>query len=310
MTTNTITARIDNTIRIDDYSPVLGPPHSVKIELSRTCNYKCSFCYHSQLAKDKGRMDWDLYTRTVKELKDYGVKELAPFFFGESFLDPRLPDAIRYAKDIGFEYVFLTTNGSLATPDKVEACFDAGLDSLKFSLNYADEEQFSDITKVHPKWFRRVVENIKAARAIRDAGDYSCRLYASYIDYTDAQKEKMASVLAEVGPCLDESYALPLYSQAGNITRNGWTFSGGNQGRADNPVPPIPCWALFKEAHINFDGTVCACCFSVSDAFVMGDLNESTFAEIWNGEKFRSLRQSHLNYDIKGTPCEGCIKQV
>lgn len=307
----TISKRIDRVVNItDEYRSVTPPPPiSVKIELSRTCNYRCSFCYHSQLAKKKGFMDFDLYKKIVKELKDIGVEEIAPFFFGESFLNPNLPDAIAYAKDIGFDYVFLTTNGSLAFPEKVEKCFQAGLNSLKFSLNYSDENQFVEIARVNPINWQRMKDNIKKAREIRDRGNYSCRLYASYILYDGEQKERMKETVEELSPYLDEIYTLPLYNQAAKIKKQGWYFSGGNQGRADNPVDPVPCWALFREGHINYDGTLCACCFSVDDAFTMGDLKVQSFMETWHSEKFQKLRQAHLNYDVRNTPCHGCIIQ-
>ena len=307
----TISERIDHTVRMSPeyFSETPPPPVAVKIDLTRTCNYKCSFCYHTQLEKKKGMMDIELYTKVVKNLHDIGVKEIAPFFFGESFLNSKLPEAIKIAKDIGIEYVFLTTNGSLAAPEKVKECFEAGLDSLKFSLNYADEEQFTEIARVDPRNWTRMKENIKSARKIRDEGGYSCRLYASYILYDGDQKEKMQTTLDEVSPYLDEVYALPLYNQASRIQKDGWAFSGGNQGRADNPVDPVPCWALFREGHVNFDGTLCACCFSVGDEFNMGDLTKESFMEAWHSEKFRELRRAHLGYDVRGTACEGCIIQ-
>lgn len=306
-----ISERIDHVTHLtpEYFSATPPAPISAKIDLSRTCNYKCSFCFHSQLDKKKGQMDFDLYKKVVTELKEVGVKEIAPFFFGESFLNANLPEAIKFAKDLGIEYVFLTTNGSIATPAKVEKCFEAGLDSLKFSLNYADEEQFTEIARVNPVNFQRMKENIKEARRIRDEGGYSCQLYASYILYDGEQREKMQETLDEVEPYLDEVYALPLYNQAARIEKDGWSFSGGNQGRAENPVEPVPCWALFREAHVNYDGTLCACCFSVSDEFVMGDLTQQSFMDAWHSEKFQNLRQAHLNYDVRGTACEGCIVQ-
>lgn len=47
---------------------------------------------------------------------------------------PDLPDYIAKAKEIGYTYVYLTSNGSLATPTKMRAVIDAGLDSLRFPL--------------------------------------------------------------------------------------------------------------------------------------------------------------------------------
>lgn len=304
-----ITKRIDKVVNMpDEYrSATPPPPHSVKVELMRNCNYRCSFCHHSELSKNTGSMPLDLYEKILRELHSLGVKEIAPFFFGESFLDVRLPHAIKLAKDIGFEYVFLTTNGSACTKIKLQECFAAGLDSLKFSFNSADKEQFAELTGCEPSLFEKVKENIKWARKIRDGKGYKCGLYASYIRFDSEQDKRMEATLADMRPYLDEVYALPLYNQAHTVTKEGWDFSGGNTGRADAPVPHLPCWTLFRAAHINYDGTVCSCSFSVNDEFIMGDLNKQTFMEIWHSEKFVALRKKHLAQDITETPCEGCV---
>lgn len=125
----TITARIDAITKISDeyLGEVIPAPKSVKIELTANCNYKCSFCVKS-LRDDNGDMDRALYSRLIRELRDSGVEELGVFYIGESFVCKWLPEAIREAKEVGFPYVFLTTNGSISTPKNVKACMEAGLD--------------------------------------------------------------------------------------------------------------------------------------------------------------------------------------
>ena len=59
----------------------------------------------------------------------------SPVIETDSELVPDLPDYIAEAKRIGYSYVYLTSNGSLATPEKAKAALDAGLDSIKFSIN-------------------------------------------------------------------------------------------------------------------------------------------------------------------------------
>jgi len=70
---------------------------------------------------------------------------------------------------------------------------------------------------------------------------------------------------------------------------------------------PIPCWAAFTEGHITYDGKLSACCFDHNDLLTMGDLNNQSFIEAWNSDKFQSLRQAHLNNDLTGTACERCV---
>lgn len=314
----TITQRIDNITRIppDYYQTELPAPKSVKIELTGLCNYKCAFCARSQQLRQQKEMDRSLFERLLLDMREAGVEEIGLFYLGESFMCQWLEDAIHFAKHVAkFPYVFLTTNGSLCTPQRLEQCFRNGLDSLKFSLNYSDEDQFVEIAQVKRKLFHTMVANIKAARAVRDKVEAEtgqhCGLYGSYIAYDGEQGQRMAQMLAEMQPYLDETYALPLYNQADFVSaeehKRGWTASAGNRGRLENLRDPIPCWAVFTEGHITWDGKLSACCFDHDGRFHMGDLTTTPFMQAWNSDAFKALRQAHLNKDVTGTVCEKCV---
>ena len=308
-----ITERVDAITGIDEDRRAPAPPcpKSVKIELTARCNFKCSFCATADKLRDKADMEWDFYVRLLKDLRQAGVEEIGMFYLGESFILDWLPDAIKAAKDEGFPYVFITTNGSLSAPDKVKACMEAGLDSLKFSLNYADEQQFADIARVKKSFYRVIIENIKSAVAIRNAGGYDCGVYASYINYDGDQGRRMKAVVADVEPLLDQVYALPLYSQADLVSvaenERGWAIRGGNPGRFGNMREPVPCWSLFTEARVTHDGHLSACCFDHDGRFHMGDLNEMPFMEAWTSEGFQDLRRAHLSGDVRDTVCSKCV---
>ena len=312
----TITAKIDATTRIPETyrAEVIPVPRSVKIELTAACDFKCFFCATGQNLRPKAHMDWLLYTRLAKEIREAGVEELGLFYLGESMLYPMLPDAIRYAKtECGFPYVFLTTNGYRATADKLRACFEAGLDSLKFSFNAADAEQAKTITRVN--CFDAQVQHIWDAHRVRDdvvaKTGHRCGLYASSIQYDGEQQARMEKAVAAIRPYLDEHYWLPLYSQHtlanGAIERNGFKATQGNQGRVGALRDPLPCWAVFTEGHITYDGKLSACCFSHTDEFTMADLTVTPFAEAWNSIAFQLLRRKHLTKDVTRTCCETCV---
>ncbi len=308
-----ITERVDAITALGDDRRVQAPPcpRSVKIELTARCNFKCSFCATGYRLRDKRDMDRDFYLKLLKDLKQAGVEELGMFYLGESFLLPWLPDAIRAARDEGFEYIFLTTNGSLASPERVKDCMEAGLNSLKFSINYANEAQFQDVAQVRGNLFRAMIHNIKQARRVRDEGGYDCGIYGSYINYDGAQGERMRALIDEISPFLDEVYALPLYSQADLVSvdekNRGWNIRGGNPGRADAMRPAVPCWSLFTEARVTHDGYLSACCFDHDGRFRMGDLKRQPFLEAWNCPEFQNLRQAHLEGDVSDTVCRDCV---
>lgn len=306
-----ITNRIDFVTQIpSDYrNVILKAPPSVKIEITATCNFRCGFCVKSQRS-ESGQMDRKFFSRIIREMRDAGVNEIGLFFIGESFTCQWLPDAIEEAKEVGFPYTFLTTNGSVATQDRLKAVFDAGLDSLKFSLNYADEDQFKSVARVTPRLYYRAIENIKEARRLRDKFGYKCKLYASSIAFDGEQGEAMQDLVNEIIPFVDQHYWLPLFNMGGASRASGMKPIPGNPGRLGNMREPLPCWSVFREAHITHDGLLAACCFGsgiTGKELIMGDLNTTPFMDAWNSQEFQDLRKAHLDMDVSHTACSGCI---
>jgi hypothetical protein len=304
-----ITSRIDRvtSIPVAKREAIAPPPISCKIEITSRCIYDCAFCSKSINKAQDGEMDRALYRRLLKEMRACGVKELAPFFIGESMMCSWLPEAIREAKEIGFEYVFLTTNGALANTAKVRECMEAGLDSLKFSINFSTAEQLALVARVTPRFWRKAIDNLKEARRVRDEGGFKCGIYASSIKFDGKQGEEMQAVVDEIKGYCDETYWLPLFSMNEASKTNGMLPLAGNPGRLDNMRDPLPCWSAWQ-AHIDRHGRLVACCFgdTPDNGHVMADLTKVSFAEGWNSDKFQALRAAHLAKDVRGTACESC----
>ena len=302
-----ITERIDRIRELTTACARTAPPapKSVKIELTSRCDFQCYFCAAHARPRIRSDMPRAFFERIVKEMRESGVEQLGVFYLGESFLCDWLPAAIRYAKEIcGYRHVFLTTNGRLATPDRVRACMLAGLDSLKFSLNFSSARELHAVTGAAAGEYRTVLSNLKEASRIRNEVELGtgrrCGIYASSLRYDGTQERRMRKVLEEILPCVDEHYYLPLYGDArpSRHTRRG---GAGVLHKA------LPCWSLFTEGHITSDGHLSACCFDHSERFDMGDLNRMSFIEAWHSAPFRSLRAAHLERDVAATVCAQCI---
>lgn len=311
-----ITERIDRITHIPEayLNEILPAPRSVKIELSGRCNYRCGFCALTVRDRQpKNDMDFKLFQTITKEMREAGVEEIGVFFIGESFMNPRLLiDAVRYLKqEIGMPYVFLTSNASIALPEHVASVMEAGLDSLKWSVNAASPEEFETVMAVKSRLYFRAQDNIKAAWEIRQEKGYKTKLYASSIRTYGEQDEKMRATLEKnILPYVDHHYWLPLYTMGSlAIPRENELAmqpTAGNTGRFDNPVPPLPCWSVFTEGHVMCDGRLSACCFDATGNWIMGDLRTTPFMEAWNSKEFQELRRSHLEKNVVGTKCENC----
>lgn len=314
---STITDRIDNVTRIaPQYLQAAPPaPKSVKIEISPRCNYRCGFCaLRTREVQPKWDMDFALFKRVTREMREAGVEEIGVFYLGESFMNPRLlVDCIAYLKrELEMPYVFLTSNASMAFPEAVEECMKAGLDSLKWSMNASDEQQFEKIMGVAGKLFHTALDNVKSAWEVRTRGGFKTGLYASSIKYDGEQQVKMETLLSErVRPYVDQHYWLPLYSMGAFATQRehdlGYRPTAGNQGRIGALREPLPCWSAFTEGHVTAEGRLSACCFDATANWTMGDLNKVSFMDAWNSESFVTLRAAHLRKNVCGTVCENCI---
>jgi radical SAM protein with 4Fe4S-binding SPASM domain len=311
MSLDTISKRIDAVTKIGHkyLGTILPAPRSVKWELNTACNYSCKFCVRTVRDNENKVVSRAFYSRVLRELVAAGVEELGLFYINEPFSVKWLPEAIKEAKAAGIKYVFITTNGSIANPGIVEACMKAGLDSLKFSINFYDKQQFHEVTGVKSRLYEDAINNLKTARTIRAMGGYKTRIYASSIAFDGDQGEKMQAIVNDIRPHVDEFYWLPLFSMDSASKKAGMKPTQGNPGRLGNMRDPLPCWACFTEAHITADGKLSACCFGhgVDDSLVMGDLNNQTFMEAWNSAPFQELRSAHLKKDVRGTACEACV---
>jgi hypothetical protein len=311
----TITDRIGHLAALaSEYrSPVPPAPKSVKIELTGRCDFQCFFCASHTRPRERSDMPWEVYTRRVRELRELGVEQLGMFYLGESFLCDWLSDAIRYAKrECGYPYVFLTTNGRLATAARVRECMLAGLDSLKFAVNCCSPGQLNAVARVEPGEFHVIVRNIRDARRVRNEIEHEtghrCGLYASSLNYDEMQRGRMDPVLLDILPYVDEHYWLPLYGYSGTAaTATAARLAPEAPDRAEIKLKPLPCWPLFKEGHIAWDGRLSACCLDHAARFHMGYLGQTPFLESWHSPAYQQLREAHLRQDVRGTACEKCI---
>mgnify|MGYP000853632999 FL=1 len=95
------------------------PKTNFLMELSNVCNHACIFCTHQKMQRKVGRMDQALGFDILRQAYELGTREVGFYATGEPFLIPELPAYIQKAKEIGYTYVYLTSNGAMATPERI-----------------------------------------------------------------------------------------------------------------------------------------------------------------------------------------------
>jgi radical SAM protein with 4Fe4S-binding SPASM domain len=69
---------------------------------------------------------------------------------------------------------------------------------------------------------------------------------------------------------------------------------------------PDRCARLWFNPVITWDGKVVPCCFDKDAEYIMGDLNQDSFREIWDGPKYRIFRKSILTGRHMIDMCRNC----
>lgn len=125
-----------------------------------TCNNNCRFC---AIAKTR-EMVTDLTTLDVKqkieEAWQNGSTELI-FSGGECSIRPDFIDLVRYARELGFKHIELTTNGRMFSyMSFAEDVVRAGLYFVRFSLHGHNKDIHDYLTRA-PSSFDEIIAGIK-----------------------------------------------------------------------------------------------------------------------------------------------------
>jgi radical SAM protein with 4Fe4S-binding SPASM domain len=299
--------------RLNMFTPKISPefltpkppiPRKAKIEVTDRCNLKCFYCQTSFKETKKSIIDRELIFKLIEELKNLGVEELGLFWLGEPLLNKELPEYISFAKQIGIKYVFITTNGVLATEERIEKIFQSGLDSIKFSINASTKVKYEKMCGKDA--FDQVIANIKTTWQIRSEAKKPS-IYASSI-YNPSDENDFFKIHSIIKPYIDEHYPIQLYGHNNMIENNGeYKIVKASSKDMRSLQSMLPCWSVFMLPHINYDGRIGACYCDNNEKFYMGDLSKESFIEVWHSEKFVNLRRKHILKNVSGSVCENCI---
>jgi biotin synthase-related radical SAM superfamily protein len=269
-----------------DRSPVL--PEIVQIESTNICNAKCVFCPRDEMERKQGIMEMALFRKIADECAALGITHVRMHNYGEAFVDRQLVEKIRYAKQIGIREVGLISNGSLISDEVARGLVEAGLDAINISLDAAGKEVF-ERTRVGLK-YDKVIAAIERILAIREELQRPRpKLILSFVRQDNSDEER--AFIERWRARADKIHVTDLHNWAGTLS-----------GRADVNFPCYRQWLTFT---VLWDGRVSLCCADFDGKEILGDLRTSTIGDIWNDERYRTVRRAQLAH---GGPsiCQSC----
>jgi radical SAM protein with 4Fe4S-binding SPASM domain len=263
-------------------------PEIVQIEATNICNAKCVFCPRDEMHRRQGIMSLELFKKVVDECAELGITHVRMHNYGEAFIDRKLVEKVRYAKQKGIREVGMISNGSLISEPVARGMIEAGLDAINISVDASGKEVF-EATRIGLK-YDKVISNIERLLRLRaESGKRRPKLILSFVRQNNSVDEQ--AFIEHWRTIADKVHVTDLHNWAGTLNRE-----------SDVNYPCYRPWLTFT---VLWDGRVSLCCADFDGKTILGNLNTHTIAEIWNADAYREVRRQHLE---SGGPdiCRAC----
>lgn len=275
-------------------------PHNMLVELTNTCNHKCIFCAHKTMKRRMGFCDKDVMLNIICQAYKLGTREIGFYLCGETLLSKDLEFFVGQCKKLGFEYIYLTTNGALADKERIRGLCNLGLSSIKFSIDAATAKTHE---KLHGRDdFDLVKKNLFDVLSLKDEG-IDLGVFASFCVLKSNENE-VSKFRKEIGQYLDDTNIELAFEQG-----------GGTPDLVNELLDPskrfgmAPCEMVFNRFHVTYEGYLTACCADMDNMLAYADLNEETLEKAWYNETITNLRREHLSGKLRNNKCYNCIFQ-
>lgn len=274
----------------------------VSLETFTTCNQKCYFCPVSIAPREDYSMTDALFAQIVEELKSFRGTLESVFLqsYNEPTLDRRFLDHVRTLIENGLPVAVLS-NGSGFTAAKTDAILAmGGLRYLCINLSTLDRERYqAERGGDHLPVVLRNLDHMKDQPlaqqmniVVLGTGD------ATHDADFEAIRERFAGTRFNV-----EKHVV--------MDRAGWLDVGLKA--ADRMRPLAGCDNVgsrpLQHLHITPHGKCVLCCEDYDEKYVVGDLTQSSIAEVLSGDEIAKLRR--WVYGIEEAPedfmCRDCV---
>lgn len=271
------------------------------IEAHTVCNQACFFCPVSIDPRESYFMPTEQYERIIGELAAYRSTLQAVFMinYNEPTADPRFVDQVRTIRRAGLPPAVLT-NGTGLTPARVDQLLEAGgVRFLSINLSTLDRARYTE-TRGHDH-LGIVLKNLDYVRDKPVAE----RMDIVVLGTGDATHKADHAAIVErfAGSRFDVKYYEVMdragYLQIGLKPALPERRLGGCENGGSRPLQHI---------HITPRAKVVFCCEDYDEYHIVGDLAESSVAEVLAGDEIARLRR--WSYGLEESPanfmCRKC----
>ena len=282
-------------------------PFELHLELTNLCNANCVFCPYQFQTREVQFMSDEVFRKAVGDYVSCGGGSvgLTPIV-GDALIDPKFLDRVRYLRSLPrVDRIWLTTNCILLDKFGVDAVLQSGINAMNVSTAGFDAEMYKRVYRnsSYERMCRNVVELVKRNSELGSPVAISIALRPDRPLDAVMNDPDFQPILAHK-PQLDFTWSFT--SANGRITRE--ILPAAMNLRVVNSRPEA-CVNTYNGPIVLPDGTVMGCsCVAAMDGtkdLGIGNILQSSLADIWSGQEIRQLRSSFSVGGLNST-CSGC----
>ena len=282
-----------------------GRPTHLMIEPSTLCNLRCTLCpVTSGLGRPQGLMTLDTFKQAVDEIASWAFT-LQLWDWGEPFVNPDIFAMIAYAKTKGVKVISSTNGHAFAQDGMGEKLVRSGIDTIIFAIDGATQEIYERYRQQGR--LETALDGLrKVVAAKRTLGSATPTVNFRFIvmGHNEHQIPQVRELAAALGVdvltfktlCEDliDPYREGITPATGAVAPQDpryRRFALDRQGRRIRRRKN-PCKHLWNSPCVHWNGNVSPCTYDPGDRRVLGNLGQSSFAEIWRGAAYRRERRA------------------
>ena len=317
--------------RYNNFKNINYLPVTMDIEPTTGCNFRCTMCQVSSPSFEAKNMDLETFKKIINENKQLIKIKLQGM--GEPLVNKYIYEMISYASDFGISTEIIC-NGSMLNQKNISKLMKNNLSKLTISIDGASKKVFEKIRVKSD--FEVVVDNAKNFRKninekfIRPEFSAWSTIQAENLD----EIEDIAMLCKEIG-FDDLTYQVFLTGcgkEEWNKVNNRKNINYENieiKKRFDHIISKYSskkfvikvfeenllnykkkCSWPWNSAYLSAKGEVVPCCI-VGDPKVVnfGNINSSSFKQIWNSKQYNELRKKISSNDLEDY-CKNCYLET
>jgi len=303
-------------------------PFYLVIDPTNICNLKCPLCptWQDINARPKGKMD----IQTFRNIMD----EAGPYLFavnlcnwGEPFLNPELPDMVRYAKKYN-TIVGLSTNLNYLPDRTAQELIASEIDIIVVSLDGATDESYTRYRKGGN--FSTVLSNIEKLNSYRQNNKKFPLLIWQFLvnKYNELEIDMAREMSRRMGlhfspspmrTSMGKELLLPLYERVKEM--KDWLPLNPDYSKYARGIKPetrtrqTTCKWLWNSTVVNWDGSISPCCGVFEKIWDFQSCNDAsmvkklTLHQAWNSPRYKLARKLVAAYMKKSEELKSLLQR-